>query len=667
MVIPAAPGGTPRQLTNEGHTQARLGGSVFSPFDTAKVVQTDVTLTKAVDVLTPTVGDVITFTLQVANTSTSVNETNVFISDPIPDDTTFEPGSITADGVFAGSGVFDAAQNAVVWNAATFPFGASATLTFQVRVNPTVPAGTEIPNRGGYESLQTPYFLSNEVEPVVIGPALQAVKSIVGDPLLVHPNETVTFEVVIENNGNGAANNVFLSDPFPSNAGYQVESIQWSLNGGSLTALTDADDGDEGGGAQGRAYADRIEFELATLGPSQNVAIRFKVRVDPGTEGQFLINQAVFASDETPSTDTNLVQVPIVGDADITGHVFIDTDGNGTQDPGEPDLANVDVLIVDFEGNPQIVTTDANGDWLATVEPGLASADVDENDSDFPDGALLSTANDPQTVTAVSGATVATGDVGYTPLPLSFYKSSDADGEVFPGDTITYTIRATNYTAVDQTNVVLSDPLPTGTIVVPGSTQVTVSSPVFRVREYYIAPGPFTDTTYDLTLDEDLEPDYFVIVRGAAGDDATPYAERQLRAADRRPVRHRRPRSIFRRRRAPTRAAPQHRHLVRRGHRRRVPLRLRRRRFPAALGRERASTAAANESGSDTVGGRLDRHRPGPADGRFQRRRLLHGRTTAVATIPCATPGSTRRVPTPSTGPATGPTAMSISMMLPAR
>ena len=320
------------------------------------------------------------------------------------------------------------------------------------------------------------------------------------------------------------------------------------------------------------------------------MAIRFKVKVDPGTDGEFLINQAVFASDETPSTDTNLVQVPIVGDANITGHVFIDTDGNGTQDLGEPDLANIDVLVVDAMGNPQIVTTDGNGDWLVTVEPGLASADVDETDPDFPSGALLSTDNDPQPVTAVSGATRATGDVGYTPLPLSFYKTSDAGGEVFPGDTITYTIRATNYTAVNQTHVVLSDPLPTGTLVVPGSTQVTVSSPVFRVREYYIAPGPFTGTTYDLTLDEDLAQNYFVIVQGAAGpathrpDPEADYARLTRDPFGTGDLAPSSGADVLR-----TRTARRSRHVVRRGHRRRVPLQLRHRRLPAALGRKRGA------------------------------------------------------------------------------
>ena len=73
-----------------------------------------------------------------------------------------------------------------------------------------------------------------------------------------------------------------------------------------------------------------------------------------GTVGLFVNNQATVTSTETPPRDTNLVQVPIVGSSDVTGHVFLDddgdgiaepTDGDGIQQPGEPNLANVDVCV----------------------------------------------------------------------------------------------------------------------------------------------------------------------------------------------------------------------------------------------------------------------------------------------------------------------------------
>jgi len=41
---------------------------------------------------------------------------------------------------------------------------------------------------------------------------------------------------------------------------------------------------------------------------------------------------------------------------------------------------------------------------------------------------------------------------------------------------------------------------------------------VIRTTEYYLAPGSFSGTGYDLTLDQDLKSDYFVIVQGSDGD-----------------------------------------------------------------------------------------------------------------------------------------------------
>ncbi|WP_345008188.1 hypothetical protein, partial [Snuella lapsa] len=60
----------------------------------------------------------------------------------------------------------------------------------------------------------------------------------------------------------------------------------------------------------------------------------------------------------------------------VSGHLYIDTNGNGVQDPGEPDLSNVDVVVTDAYGGTQTVTTDANGDWAATVPAGATVADV---------------------------------------------------------------------------------------------------------------------------------------------------------------------------------------------------------------------------------------------------------------------------------------------------
>lgn len=667
--IQIPPAASPGVLVNVGHAIGVIGGSTFHPVATAEVVQTDILFTKNASTATTAGGDVITFTLNVSNGGVAA-ETNVTISDPIPVDTTFNPGSITTSGPFAGS--YDPGQNAVVWTANPFPVGGPHALSFSVTVNPTTPSGTVIRNRGGYESDQTPYFLSNEVDPVVVAPDLIVSKS---GPGLLHPNEVGTYAITVRNDGGAAANNVLVVDNIPPNTTYVAGSMDWRLNALPFTTLTDVADSDEG-----TATASLVTFQLASLGPGQDITFRFRFRVDPGTAGQFVNNQASVRSDEVPPQDTNLVQSPVVGDGDVTGHVFLDLDGDGTQDPGEPDLANVDVAVTDAAGNTQIVTTDSNGDWLATVSvacytdqvptigysgssgnlnwttswleddddgnfatgdvqavvdplgvlgnslrlngdpvsnlralhrqvdvnsfgtatlsfdyrrsslesadivdievsydggafqnlgsigngtdatwqsqsypltPGLpasqlvirfrtnnfnfvndefffdnvsvctagVTADVVDTDPDIPNGATLSTANDPQSVDAVIGGTVATTPVGYEPRELTVTKTSDPPGhEVTPGQRITYTITVTNNTAQTQTGVSVTDPLPSGTVAVPGSTQVIAAAQPFRVTEYYLGAGTFSGTSYDLTLNQDLAADYFVMLHGSDGD-----------------------------------------------------------------------------------------------------------------------------------------------------
>ena len=688
--------GVPRVLENVAHADALLGASRFSALDTARVVQTDITMTKTVDITQAEPGDVITYTIVVRNNSAD-DQTNTQVNDPIPLDATFVTGSVTSTGPFVGA--FVPAMNAVEWNAALFPAGTTETLTFQVRINP-VPPGTRIENRASCISTETPPFDSNQVETEVVGPELVLTKT---GPNLAQPNEVITFEVIIKNIGDGTANNVIVADPIPSNSSYDPGSMEFRKNVDAFTALTDLADVD-----QGTVFADRVELRLASLGPGEDATFRFRVAVDPNTDGLFVANQAAATSDETTTVDSNLVQVPIVGNADITGHVFLDDDGNGVQDPGEPDLANVDVSVsstvpslyscvpnssipndgydgtqgsmacctitvpaADFSGTPpaitdlnvdtvlthdfvgdltlklfapggapvltmlnrpgavipdngansgltdssnwatnrltfdddgtttdaelmgstigdlqavgiddgffryapnrdtaagltnlagfdgldprgdwtlcaadsnpgnpgtfvsgtlvltsdespvvtQTVTTDANGDYTATVSGVSATINVDETDPDFPNGATLTTANDPQVVIPQPGATVAAGDVGYRPPELLATKTSDAaGGEVSPGQLVTYTIEVRNDTMVQQDEIAVNDPLPANTSAVPGSTQVSLPAiDTFRTTQYFIDAASFTGLTFDLTLDQALAANYFVMIRGSDG------------------------------------------------------------------------------------------------------------------------------------------------------
>ena len=218
------------------------------------------------------------------------------------------------------------------------------------------------------------------------------------------------------------------------------------------------------------------------------------------------------------TADTNLVQVPVDGDATVTGHVFLDSDASGSQDPGEPDLAGVSVRVTDSDGVTQIVFTDANGDYRVVVPAGDTDLEVDESDPDMPQGAILTTANNPQlNLVAVSGSTVASGDVGYDLPPLTIIKSSNAGGTALVGQTLTYTIAVTNNTGTPQTGITFTDNVPTGTTYVDGTAELSLTQQALRVTEYYVPNGSYTGVDYVLTLDQDLSADYFAIVQGGAG------------------------------------------------------------------------------------------------------------------------------------------------------
>ncbi|GBC61613.1 hypothetical protein DENIS_2575 [Desulfonema ishimotonii] len=97
----------------------------------------------------------------------------------------------------------------------------------------------------------------------------------------------------------------------------------------------------------------------------------------------------------------------------VTGHLFVDTDGNGTQDDGEPDLPGVKIVITDSQGHSHIVTTDASGNYSAGVPAGSTIVDIDE--TTLPAGYVQTAGNDTDTVNVTVGTTADAGNDGFQP------------------------------------------------------------------------------------------------------------------------------------------------------------------------------------------------------------------------------------------------------------
>jgi uncharacterized repeat protein (TIGR01451 family) len=183
------------------------------------------------------------------------------------------------------------------------------------------------------------------------------------------------------------------------------------------------------------------------------------------------------------------------GAGTIIGHVFRDIDSDGIQDPGEPDLVGVTVVLTPSSGPPIVVTTDIGGNYSASVPAGDVTADVSD-----PAGSTLTTGNDPQTVTVPAGGTGAATDVGFqlavSPPPppppvqppnLVIVKTGPAMAAV--GDTITYTITVTNSGGGTAQSVTVTDELPEDAVFVDAGKGVLSDGVIQWPTIDQLAPG----------------------------------------------------------------------------------------------------------------------------------------------------------------------------------
>ncbi len=95
----------------------------------------------------------------------------------------------------------------------------------------------------------------------------------------------------------------------------------------------------------------------------------------------------------------------------VTGHVYLDLNGDGVQSTGEPNLSSVAVTITPSAGAAINVATNANGDYTALVPAGSVSVNVTD-----PVGTVLTTSNDPQVVVVAAGNTVVATAIGFQPV-----------------------------------------------------------------------------------------------------------------------------------------------------------------------------------------------------------------------------------------------------------
>ncbi len=368
-------------------------------------------------------GDTLTYTITATNTG-NVPLTNVVVSDSL----------ITPTG---GS-----------TPCATLAVGANCTLVGTYVVTATDVTTGSITNTGSADSDETPVDEDTLVTPVVGSPALQVAKALSSNADedgsgTITEGDTLTYMVTATNTGNVPLTNVVVSDSLIT------------PTGGSTPCATLA------------------------VGANCTLVGTYVVTATDVTTGS-ITNTGSADSDETPADEDTLV-TPLVAAPELqvvkTLSSNADEDQSGTVSEGDTLTYTVtatntgNVPLSNVVVSDSLITPTGGITPCATVAVGATCTLIGTyvvTAADVTTGSITNTGSADSDETPVDEDTLVTPVVGSPALQVAKALSSNADedksGTVTEGDTLTYTVTATNTGNVPLSNVVVSDSLimPTG-------------------------------------------------------------------------------------------------------------------------------------------------------------------------------------------------------------
>ena len=264
-------------------------------------VRPAIAFTDSTKTVTPTLaspGATLLYTIFVTNSGVAPG-TNVVVTDLLPLDTSYVPGSIT------GLGADDSGAPTLSWNLGAVPAGTTiGPLTYQVVVDNPVAAGTFfIENTASIDSDQTLPANTTKATTVLTGAPLfsgstKTAQDLDGGSLLV--GDTIEYRVDVINTGDMNASGVVVTDIVPADTTYVP---------GSITGLG-ADD----------SAAPNLSWNIGNLAVGVPSIITFRATVNGGVPvGTQISNLAQIASDQTATVSTPPVTNTVGGG--ITGTI----------------------------------------------------------------------------------------------------------------------------------------------------------------------------------------------------------------------------------------------------------------------------------------------------------------------------------------------------------
>ncbi|MFO7652392.1 MAG: DUF11 domain-containing protein [Candidatus Krumholzibacteriia bacterium] len=250
----------------------------------------DLALTKTASPASVDEGGQITYTVTVRNDGPQT-ATTIFVADDLPSEVNYTSSSVTR-------GVFDPAAGR--WAIGSLAIGASATLTIDVTARSGT-SGQTIENTASVVALDqaddNPSNDSDAASVLVNTVDLRLAKTV--DVLAPAEGQLITYEVVVTNEGPGAATGVAVEDDLPGGVTYESASP----SRGSYSGVTGA-------------------WSVGSLAADASATLLLRSTVDAGTAGTTITNAASVAAldqlDPDSSNDSAAVAiVPVLLRADL--------------------------------------------------------------------------------------------------------------------------------------------------------------------------------------------------------------------------------------------------------------------------------------------------------------------------------------------------------------
>ncbi|WP_341347039.1 hypothetical protein [Paenibacillus sp. FSL H3-0469] len=496
------------------YTSGVFAGSTFSNPVAVPVFQPVIAAAKAASTTNATVGDTVTYTINISNTGNY--GASLTVTDNIPAGTTFEENSVLIGGL-----PLPQANPSTGIAAGTIAPGAAVAVTFSVVIT-SLPSPQVLVNQGTVASSFTlpdgrtlgGSSLTNTVTLPVSNPNLAVVKTTATTATNI--GDTISYSVTLTNNGIATVNNVVFTDALPAGTAFVPGSV-----------LVD--------GVARPAASPATGVTIGSIAPGASVTVAFNVTVTALPPSGLLNNQssASFTSGALSSAAfSNIVTTPVfqpiiaaaksssaqnatVGDT-IVYTVNVSNSGNYAASATLTDTIPAGTTLVPnsvlINGFPSPGADPATGITLGSIAAGAALTVVFSVVIDtLPASQQLSN----QAILAFNYTLPdgrvfnqsASSNINLIPVssPDVLVAKSTTVIDAVPGDTVPYSIAVTNNGIAPVNNAVLSDPIPAGSSFVAGSvvvdgTPLPGGNPANGISLGTIAPGATVLVTFNILV-----------------------------------------------------------------------------------------------------------------------------------------------------------------------